>query len=265
MYNSFHGRTYATLSATGQHKIQAGFTPTAGYNIFVNFNDIKCVKQAIEFGDVAAVIIELYQGEGGVVPADKKYVKQLRELCDKTDTLLIIDEIQTGFGRTGELFAYKLFDIEPDIMTTAKGIANGLPMGATTAKDVVAAYFTPGSHGSTFGGTPLVCAAAIAVIKEMTKHGFLTNVTKKGKLLKDKIWQGLGNKCELRGDGLLIGAQTKFEPRIVVEKCLEEGLVTVPAGNNSVRLYPPLNIADDDIIKGAEKFIKTINKLEEKK
>lgn len=265
MYNSFHGRTYATLSATGQHKIQTGFTPIAGYNIYVDFNDLNALKQAIDFGDVAAVIIELYQGEGGVVPADKTYIKQLRELCDKTDTLLIIDEIQTGFGRTGELFAYKLFGIEPDIITMAKGIANGLPMGATTAKEKVAEYFTPGSHGSTFGGTPLVCAAAIAVIDEMTKPGFLEDVKKKGELLKDKISQGLAGKCELRGDGLLIGAQTKFEPKTVVEKCLEEGLITVPAGNNSVRLYPPLNIADEDIIKGTEKFIKTINKLEEKK
>lgn len=265
MYNSFHGRTYATLSATAQSKVQKGFTPIAGYSSYVPFNDIETIKQALEFGDAAAVILELYQGEGGVVPADKKYVKELRKLCDKTDTILILDEIQTGFGRTGELFAYKLFDIEPDIMTMAKGIANGLPMGAFTAKDSVAAYFGPGAHGSTFGGTPIACATGTAVIKEMTKPGFLEGVKKKGQLLREKITKGLGDKCQIRGEGLLIGIQTQFQPKDLVSACLAEGLVIIPAGNNSVRLYPPLNISEEDINAGTEKFIEAVNKLEETK
>lgn len=264
MYNSFHGRTYATLSATGQHKVQKGFEPVAGFCEYVPYNDLDSLEKAISFGDVAAVIIELYQGEGGVVPADKKYIKDIRALCDKTATVLIFDEIQTGYGRTGELFAYKLFGVEPDIMTMAKGIANGLPMGAFTAKAEFAEHLTPGTHGSTFGGTQLCCAAAIAVIKEMTKPGFLKDVKRKGELLKNILSEKLRDKCILRGDGLLIGAQTKYEPKNLVTKCLEEGLVTIPAGNNSVRLYPPLNIPDELLKEGANRFVNALNKMEGK-
>lgn len=264
MYNSFHGRTYATLSATAQHKVQKGFEPIAGFFDYVPYNDIKSVEKIVSFGHVAAIIIELYQGEGGVVQADKKYIKELRSLCDKTDTVLIFDEIQTGYGRTGELFAYKLFGVEPDIMTLAKSIANGLPMGAFTAKPQLADYLTPGTHGSTFGGTQLCCAVAIAVIKEMIKPGFLKDVKRKGELLKNILTEQLGNRCSLRGDGLLIGAETKFEPKSLVTKCIENGLVTIPAGNNSVRLYPPLNIPDELLKEGANRFVNAINKMNEK-
>lgn len=264
MYNSFHGRTYATLSATGQHKVQKGFEPIAGFCGYVPYNDLDALEKAIAFGDVAAVIIELYQGEGGVVPADKKYIKDMRALCDKTGTVLIFDEIQTGYGRTGELFAYKLFGVEPDIMTMAKGIANGLPMGAFTAKPEFAEHLTPGTHGSTFGGTQLCCAAAIAVIKEMTKPGFLKDVKHKGELLKNMLLEKPGDKCVLRGDGLLIGVETKYDPKTLATKCLEEGLVTIPAGNNSVRLYPPLNIPDELLKEGANRFVNALNKMNEK-
>lgn len=264
MYNSFHGRTYATLSATGQAKVQKGFTPTTGYNVYIPFNDMEELKKAASFGDTAAVILELFQGESGVLPADKEYIKQLRAYCSKNDIILIIDEVQTGYGRTGKMFAYSHYGIEPDVMTMAKAIANGLPMGAFLAKDEFAQYMTPGTHGSTFGGTPIVCAAAIAVIKEMTKPGFLDKVTEKGNILHSLIKDALGDACEIRGLGLLIGVKTKYEPRVLAEECLKNGLVVITAGNNSVRLYPPLTITEGELKEGALRFIKSVKNLEEK-
>ena len=263
MYNSFHGRTYSTLSATGQSKVQKGFTPITGYNVYVPLNDFETFKQAASFDDVAAVILELYQGEGGVVAADKGYVKNLRKYCTDNDILLIIDEVQTGFGRTGKMFAHELFDIEPDIMTLAKAMANGLPMGAFVAKDEFAEYMIPGTHGSTFGGTPLACAAAIAVINEMTSDGFLDSVLQKGNLLSSLLKDGLKDTCEIRGTGLLIGVQTRFNPTVLAKECLKNNLVIITAGNNSVRLYPPLTISEDEIKEGVRLFIKSIKTLEE--
>lgn len=264
MYNSFHGRTYATLSATGQYKVQKGFTPTTPYNTYVKFNDFEAFKHASSFGDTVAVILELFQGEGGVIPADKQYIKDVRSYCSDNDIILIIDEVQTGFGRTGKIFAHQLFDIEPDIMTLAKAMANGLPMGAFVAKNDFAKYMTAGTHGSTFGGNNVTSIAAIKVIEEITKQNFLENVIKKGNLLKDKIKSSLGNSCKIRGEGLLIGVETKFDPKDVFESCIKHNLIVITAGNNSVRLYPPLNISDEDLINGAERFIKSIKYLEDK-
>lgn len=263
MYNSFHGRTYATLSATGQHKVQKGFTPIAGYNVYVPFNDFDEFVKAASFGDTAAVILELYQGEGGVVAADRQYVEKLRKYCTENDIVLIFDEVQTGFGRTGELFAHKLFGVEPDVMTLAKAMANGIPMGAFVAKEQFAQYMVPGTHGSTFGGTPLACAAAIAVMKEMTAQGFLDRVSAKGELLSSLLKDGLGNLCQIRGVGLLIGVQTPFEPSLLAKECLKNNLVIITAGNNSVRLYPPLTISEEDIKDGVDRFIKSVKNLNE--
>lgn len=264
MYNSFHGRTYATLSATGQAKVQKGFTPTAGYNAYVPLNDMEEMEKAASLGDTAAVILELFQGEGGVLSADKQYVRRLRDYCTANDIMLIIDEVQTGYGRTGKMFAFEHYDIEPDVMTMAKAMANGLPMGAFLAKDGFARYMTPGTHGSTFGGTPIVCAAAKAVIKEMTKPGFLDKVTEKGNLLASIIREALGNACEIRGKGLLIGAGTRHDPKVLAEECLKNGLVVITAGNGSVRLYPPLTVSEEEIRDGALRFIKSVKNLEEK-
>ncbi len=260
-YNSFHGRTYGSMGATAQEKIQKGFTPMPGYNHYVPFNDIEALKQAVSLNDTAGIILELFQGEGGVIPIDKEYIKQVRALCDKEDILLIIDEVQTGYGRTGELFAYKYFGIEPDIMTLSKSICNGVPMGACVAKEKAACLFTAGTHGSTFGGNQLACAAGIAVIDEMTKPGFLDGVKEKGKILKEYLINHLGSECEVRGEGLLTGVKTKFAPKDVAEKCLLKNLLIVTAGNNSVRLYPPLNISKEDLLNGAEIFISVIKEL----
>ena len=263
MYNSFHGRTYATLSATAQHKVQAGFTPIAPYNIYAPYNDIEALKQITTFGDVVAIILELFQGEGGVIPADKQYIKDLRSYCSDNDILLIVDEVQTGYGRTGKFFAHKLYDIEPDIMTLAKAMANGIPMGAFVAKNRIAEYMTVGTHGSTFGGNNVACIAAIKVIEELTKENFLENVVRKGNLLKDIIKSSLKDSCTIRGEGLLIGIETKFESKKLFESCIKHNLVVITAGNNSVRLYPPLNISDEELRDGANRFIKAVKYLED--
>lgn len=261
MYNSFHGRTYATMGATAQEKIQKGFTPMPAYNQYIPFNNIDALHQALALNDVCAIMLELFQGEGGVMPIDVEFLKEVRRVCDEHDILLIMDEVQTGYGRTGALFGYQLFGIEPDIMTLSKSIANGLPMGAVVAKEKVSSLFTPGTHGSTFGGNPLASAAACAVIKEMTKEGFLQSVKEKGNILKEYLEKNLPKGCEIKGEGLLRGVKTPYQPKDVAEACLKNHLLIVPAGNNSVRLYPPLNISNDDLLKGAEIFVTTIKEL----
>ena len=261
MYNSFHGRTYATMGATAQEKIQKGFTPMPAYNQYIPFNDIEALKNAVSLNDTAAIILELFQGEGGVMPVDIEFLKEVRRICDEKDILMILDEVQTGYGRTGELFAYKLFGVVPDIMTLSKSIAGGVPMGAVVAVEKAASLFTPGTHGSTFGGNPLACAAALVVIKEMTKDGFLQSVKDKGALLKDYLNKNLPDTCKVKGEGLLIGVKTPYQPKDVAEACIKNHLLIVTAGNNSVRLYPPLNISDEELLKGAEVFVSTIKEL----
>jgi len=261
MYNSFHGRTYATMGATAQEKIQKGFTPMPAYNQYIPFNDIEALKNAVSLNDTAAIILELFQGEGGVIPVDIDFLKEVRRICDEKDILMILDEVQTGYGRTGELFAYKLFGVVPDIMTLSKSIAGGIPMGAVVAVEKAASLFTPGTHGSTFGGNPLACAAALVVIKEMTKDGFLQSVKDKGALLKDYLNKNLPDTCKVKGEGLLIGVKTPYQPKDVSEACIKNHLLIVTAGNNSVRLYPPLNISDEELLKGAEVFVSTIKEL----
>ena len=206
-------------------------------------------------------MLELFQGEGGVMPVDVEFLKEIRKICDEQDILMILDEVQTGYGRTGYLFAYELFGIEPDIMTLSKSIANGVPMGAVVAKDKAASLFTAGTHGSTFGGNPLACAAANAVIDEMMSNDFLDSVKEKGKKLKEYLNNNLPKECTIKGEGLLIGVKTPYTPKDVADCCLKNYLLIVPAGNNSVRLYPPLNINDDDLIKGAEIFVSVIKEM----
>ncbi len=261
MYNSFHGRTYATMGVTAQEKIQKGFTPMPAYNQYIPFNDTEALKAAVSLNDTCAIMLELFQGEGGVMPVDTEFLKEIRRICDEQDILMILDEVQTGYGRTGHMFAYQLFGVEPDIMSLSKSIANGVPMGAVVAKDKVASLFTAGTHGSTFGGNPLACAAANAVIDEMLSDKFLDNVKSKGNKLKEYLKNNLPNGCTVKGEGLLIGVKTPYTPKDVAEKCLSKNLLIVPAGNNSVRLYPPLNINDDDLIKGAEIFVSVIKEM----
>lgn len=261
MYNSFHGRTYGTMGATAQEKIQKGFTPMPVFNQYIPFNDIEALKMAVSLNDVTAIILELYQGEGGVIPVKKEFLQAVRDICNEKDIVMILDEVQTGYGRTGHLFGYQGFGIEPDIMSLSKSIANGVPMGAIVAKDKYAELFTAGTHGSTFGGNPLACSAGIAVIEEMTKDGFLDEVKRKGSLFRDYLLKNLPEGCQVNGEGLLVGVKTKYTPKDVAEKCLQNKLLIVPAGNNSVRLYPPLTISDEDLLKGAEIFVKVIMEM----
>jgi predicted acetylornithine/succinylornithine family transaminase len=252
MNDGFHGRTYTTLSATAQKKVQSGFEPIAPFFTYAPYNDIATVESELSKGDVCAVMLELYQGESGVLPANIEYVKKLRELADKYKALLIFDEVQTGFGRTGKLFAYEHFGVTPDIMTMAKAIANGLPMGAFAAKPEIADLFTPGTHGSTFGGNLLACAVAHGVLDIMLADGFLNSVTEKGlafQLMLKKRLEIL--EASVRGKGLMVGVELPILNKDFIRKALDEGLVLIAGGEKSVRFYPPLTATMDELEQGA--------------
>lgn len=249
MEDSFHGRTMVTLAATGQVKIKKGFEPLPdGFDI-VPFNDIEAVRNAVS-GETCAVMLEPIQGEGGVKCPGPGYLEGLRELCDKAGLLLIFDEVQTGMGRTGKLFAYERFALTPDIMTLAKALANGLPMGAMLAKENVAKAFTPGAHASTFGGTPLVATAAIEVAKALLNEGVLENCQRVGQYFKNQLLSLKARYAfirEVRGEGLLIGADLTCDGMPVVKSCMERGFLINCAQGHVLRFIPPLIIQEKDI------------------
>jgi acetylornithine aminotransferase len=247
--NSFHGRTLATLTATGNRKIQAGFEPLVQGFIRAPYNDIEALQTiAKNSPNVVAVLIEPAQGEGGINLLDADFLPQLRELCDKHNWLLMLDEIQTGMGRTGEWFAFQHSDIYPDVMTLAKGLGNGMPIGACLAKGKAADVFKPGNHGSTFGGNPLACAAASAVIDTIESEKLVARAA----ILGDRLFSGFRDQLAdvagvkaIRGFGLMIGIELEREctelPRLALEKGL---LINVTAGK-VIRLLPPLIISDE--------------------
>jgi acetylornithine/N-succinyldiaminopimelate aminotransferase len=249
MEGSFHGRTMATLSATGQAKIQKGFEPLVdGFDI-VPFDDLDAVRDAIT-EETCAVMLEPIQGEGGVRCPASGYLEGLRKLCDQEGLLLIFDEVQTGMGRTGKLFAYEHFAMTPDIMTLAKALANGLPIGAMMAKEKVAASFTPGSHASTFGGTPLVATAALTVVKALLEEGALRNCERVGQYFKDRLL-GLKSKYafvqEVRGKGLLLGLDLNRDGGAIVKACMERGFLINCTQEHVLRFIPPLIIQEGQI------------------
>ncbi len=254
--DSFHGRTMATLTATGQDRFHKGFEPLVPGFSYVPFNDIAAVEKAIN-DKTAAVIIEPIQGEGGVNIPDKDYLKRLREICDFNGILLALDEVQTGIGRTGKLFAYQHTGIEPDIMTLAKGLGGGLPIGAMLAKDHVASAFTPGTHASTFGGTPLVCSAAVEVMKILTEDEIiLDNCRRMGNYLTDEL-NNLKLKYphmikDVRGKGLLIGMELNIAGEDVVRECLKKGVIINCTMERVLRFLPPLDVSQADIDKVTE-------------
>jgi len=243
--NSFHGRTMGALSVTGQPKYWQGFEPLVPGVVFVPPNDVEALRSA--FSDrVCAIILEPIQGEGGVYPLNKEFVLLAKELCEKHKALLIFDEVQTGIGRTGKLFAYEHFGLEPDLLCTSKALANGLPLSALLGKKEVMAHLTPGSHASTFGGNPIACAVAIEVLNIVSEEGFLEEVALKGRVLKEKL-EGLAKEHanlikEVRGIGLLLAIEF-YEPAEKIFKGLLEKrvLVTMPKPN-IIRLTPPLTI-----------------------
>jgi acetylornithine/N-succinyldiaminopimelate aminotransferase len=249
MENSFHGRTMATLSATGQEKVKKGFDPKLDGFDFVPFNDIDALKNKMD-AHTCAVLIEPVQGEGGVRCADVDYVKAVRKLCDETGTLLIFDEIQTGIGRTGKLFCYEHFGVHPDIMTLAKALANGLPIGAMLAKDFVAESFGPGSHASTFGGTPLVTAASLAVLRTLKKEKIIEHGSAVGSYFKEQLI-GLKQKhtsvVDVRGLGLLLGMKVNIDGDEIVKKTMDKGFLINCIQGNILRFIPPLIISKKEI------------------
>lgn len=259
--DSFHGRTMATLTATGQDKFHKGFEPLVPGFSYVPFNDITAMEKAIN-DKTAAVMIEPIQGEGGVNIPDKDYLKRLREICDFNGILLALDEVQTGIGRTGKLFAYQHTGIEPDIMTLAKGLGGGLPIGAMLAKDHVASAFTPGTHASTFGGTPLVCSAAVEVMKILTEDEIiLDNCRRMGSYLVDEL-NDLKLKYpdiikDIRGKGLLIGMELNIAGEDVVRECLKKGVIINCTMERVLRFLPPLDISRPDI----DKVIETLTEV----
>src|SRR5690625_2478668 len=245
---SFHGRTFATMAATGQDKIRAGFGSMLPTFKYAKYNDIQSVNDVID-SDTAAIMLELVQGEGGVYPANKDFIKQLAALCGEKHILLIIDEIQTGIGRTGKKFAYEHYSITPDIMTLAKGLGNGLPVGAMVAKKEYGGIFGPGSHGSTFGGNPIAMAAAQVVLTEVFVDSFLEEVEQKCLYLFDKLQKqigGLSNIKDVRHLGLMVGIECEIPVSGTVPTLLEKGLIVLNAGENVIRLLPPLTVSKEE-------------------
>ena len=249
MEQSFHGRTMATLSATGQDKIKKGFDPVLDGFDFIPFNDVEALRSKIS-PTTCAVMLEPIQGEGGVRCPDPDYLKAVRQICDERDVLLIFDEIQTGMGRTGKLFAYEHFAVEPDIMTLAKALANGLPIGAMLAKEQVAAAFGPGAHASTFGGTPLVTAAALEVCKSLSQGNVINQGRATGEYFREKLlWlkERHDTIVDIRGLGLLLGIRLKSKGETLVTQCMQRGFFINCIQGNILRFIPPLIIKKEEI------------------
>lgn len=258
MLGSFHGRTLATLTATGQEKYHQGFQPLVPGFRLVAFDDVAAIERAIS-PQTVAVMLEPIQGEGGVVVPRPDYLRGVRELCDRANLLLILDEVQVGMGRTGRFFAHQHAGVRPDIVTLAKALGGGLPIGAMLARSEVAESFTPGSHGTTFGGNPVACAAALAVLDAFESDGVLENAAKVGGYLIEslrRIAQDCDRIVEVRGQGMIIGVVLKQEARPLVEACLKQRLLVNAAAGNVLRLLPPLNLT----LKEADEAIAIIRR-----
>lgn len=249
MEKSFHGRTIAMITATGQDKVKHGFEPLLEGFKTVPFNDLQAVKNAVT-EKTAAVMLEPIQGEGGINVADKPYLEGLRRLCDEKDMLLIFDEVQTGMGRTGEMFCFRNCGIQPDIMTLAKSLGSGVPIGATVASSKIADVLTAGTHATTFGGSPLVSAAALATFAAIEEGGLLDNAKKMGAYLEKKL-NALKKEFsfikEVRGIGLMLGVELSIDGKKIFTECAKRGLLINCAQGNILRIVPPLIVKKSDI------------------
>ncbi len=259
---SFHGRTLATLSATGQEKYHQGFQPLVPGFRLAPFDDIAAIEHAIH-DETVGVMVEPIQGEGGVVMPHPDYLSRLRDFCDRRGILMILDEIQTGVGRTGKFFAFEHARIKPDIVTLAKALAGGIPIGAMIAKNEIASAFTPSSHGTTFGGNPVACSAGLAVLDAIDQEGILDNATTVGAYMLERLRE-IGKSCEgvveVRGLGMIIGVVLKGDPRPVVDACLKEKLLVNGTAGHILRLLPPLNLTREEAdigLKIIEKALKS--------
>ena len=249
MKDSFHGRTMATITATGQEKFQFGFTPLLEGFTYVPFNDLKALEKAIT-AKTCGIMLEPIQGEGGVIIPDAQYLAGVRDICDRHGILLIMDEVQTGMGRTGKLFAYQYSKIKPDIMTLAKALGNGFPVGAMLATNAIAKAFAPGNHASTFGGNPLAMAASVATVQTMLKDRFLEQSCKTGEYFLSRLKQ-LQQKhqiiTEIRGRGLMLACGLSVEGSDIVNECMKRGLLINCTGGKTLRFVPPLIITTQEV------------------
>jgi acetylornithine/N-succinyldiaminopimelate aminotransferase len=265
MERAFHGRTMATLTASGSRKVQAGFEPLVPGFIRAPFNDLEALHTiAANREDVVAVMIEPIQGEGGIYAAEENYVKALAKLCEQHDWMLIFDEIQTGNGRTGKLFSYMHYDILPDIVTTAKGLGNGVPIGACLMSKRAKDLFKPGNHGSTFGGNPLACATALTVLDIIERDKICEQVTKNSALLMDKLMQNLGeHPCvkAIRGKGYMIGIELDRPANDLRQIGLAHGVLLNVTADTVVRLLPPLIITEEEIEELVKRLAAAINQF----
>lgn len=264
---SFHGRSSAGIAATGGEKMVGGFGPLLPGFVHLPFGDHEALTAAVN-ENTAAILIEPVQGEGGIRPLSDACLKGLRDLCDETGTLLILDEVQCGMGRTGKLFAHEWAGIEPDIMMTAKGIGGGFPLGAVLATEDAASGMVAGTHGSTYGGNPLACAVGNAVMDIVATPDFLAEVSRKSGMLRQKLEGLVATHSdifeEVRGSGMMIGLKCKVANMDVVNVGYENGLITIPAGDNVVRFLPALNISDEDIATAVDLLDKTATEVKNK-
>ena len=249
---SFHGRTLATLTATGQDKFHNYFFPFPdGFN-YVTTNSISDLKEKLT-SDVCAIMMEAIQGEGGVHPLDKDFVLDACKLAEENDVLVIFDEVQCGIARTGNLFGYNNFNINPDIVTCAKGLGAGLPIGAVLCNEKLSTTFTPGDHGSTFGGNPVACAGGLSVLNQICNTDSYNEIIYKGNYIKQSILNDNNKHVkDVRGFGLMLGIEIAGDSSVVQKKALEKGLLVLTAGKNVIRLLPPLNINMEDVKTGVK-------------
>lgn len=251
--NSFHGRTVTTLAATGQETFHKDFLPLTDGFLYADAGDLETIEKYIKEDKIAAIMFETVQGEGGVVPLSTDFVSGLAKLAEENDVLLVVDEVQTGNGRTGALYGYMKYGINPDIVSTAKGIGGGLPLGATMLFEKTENVYTPGSHGSTFGGNPVSCAGAISILERLDE-AFLSDVEKKSQYINDELSSCNGVKS-ISGLGLMLGIETEKDVNEVLSYCQQNGVLPIKA-KNKLRLLPPLNISFEDL----EKAINVIKK-----
>jgi acetylornithine/N-succinyldiaminopimelate aminotransferase len=247
MEKAWHGRTLATLSATGSRKAQAGFEPLMGGFLRVPYNDLGAIERLSEHPSVVAILMEVLQGEGGIHVADAEYVRKLREICDRRRWLLMIDEVQSGIGRTGKWFAHQWTGIVPDVMPLAKGLASGVPIGACLARGAAAQVFKPGNHGTTFGGGPLVSVAALTTLEVIERDGLIANAARQGEAIRQGLareFAGVSGVREIRGMGLMIGVELDRPCGDLVRRGLEAGIVINVTADSVVRLLPPLVFGD---------------------
>ena len=264
MNGSFHGRTLATLSATGSRKVQAGFSPLVEGFARVPYNDIEAIKKTAENNsDVVAILVEPVQGEGGVIVPDADYLTQIRKICDDNNWLMMLDEIQTGIGRTGKWFAHQHTDIKPDVMTLAKALGNGFPIGACLAAGKAKNIFSPGTHGSTFGGNPLATRAGLTVLNIIEKEDVINNAKEIGKYLLNSFKKELGNiegVVDIRGQGMMIGIELNKDCGELVAQALEQQLLINVTAGKTIRLLPPLILTKeqaDTIVKIVSTLVKS--------